>query len=424
MRALAAAVALLAACHGGGARHHQAPPPARGSGSASAKASLVPDLPPSPDPRQELDGLDERIKRTAGDPREDGLEIALLLERASIAGDLADYQEALARSEAWVKRAPADVHAWHARVQTLSRVHRFADARATLEKLKPLVKDPTVWQELEATIDEATGHFERSQPLRDQFAKVYPNTVHFVMQAYGLGSQGRIDEALAIMPKAVASLHDNSPELFAWVLFQWGRLYELKGEPAAARDFYEAARARLPTLEATVHLAQAMIATGDTAGAKALVEAALAEHRQPDLLGLAVQLGHPELAAEAKAAWEKYVAALPLAFSDHAARFYLVPGPDHDPARALQLAKLNLANRDTREARALVVEAALAAKDVKAACTAAEPLVDPASQGQPGSLHPGPVGLRSERFTAWKALSACGRKAEADRLARELGITH
>lgn len=415
MRTLAAAVALLAACHGGGARHRQPPQAARKPASGSAKVAsssqLVPDLPPSPDPKQELDGLDERIERTAGDPREDGLEIALLLERASIEGELADYQEALARSEAWVKRAPSDVHAWQTRVEALSRVHRFADARAALEKLKPLVKDPTVWQELEATIDEATGHFERSQPLRDAFAKLYPNTVHYVMQAYGLGSQGRIDEALAIMPKAAASLHDNSPELFAWLLFQWGRLYELEGEPAAARDFYEAARARLPTLEGTVHLAQAMIATGDTAGAKALVESALAEHRQPDLLGLAVQLGHPELAAEARAAWEKYVAALPLAFSDHAARFYLAPGPDHDPARALQLAKLNLGNRDTREARALVVEAALAAKDDKTACAAAEPLAAPG-------------GLRSERFTAWKALSACGRKADADRLARELGITH
>lgn len=116
-----------------------------------------------------------------------------------------------------------------------------------------------------------------------------------------------------------------------------------------------------------------------------------------------------ELAGEARAGWERYLKALPLAFSDHAARYYVAAGKD--PARALVLAKQNLANRDTHEARALVVEAALAANDPKTACDAAAPLA-------------GADALRPERFAAWKALSACGRKAEADRLARDLGITH
>jgi hypothetical protein len=184
------------------------------------------------------------------------------------------------------------------------------------------------------------------------------------------------------------------------MLFQWGRLYELDGKPAEARPFFEEAHRRLPgSLEATVHLAQAMIATGDDKPAHTLVDAALADNRHPELLAF----DHPD---EAQREWERYVAALPEAFSDHAARFYLT----RDPARALVLARTNLANRDTPEARALVAEAALAAGDAASACAVVDPLI----------AGPAP---RAQRFVAWRALSKCGRGPEAERLAHDLGIT-
>jgi tetratricopeptide (TPR) repeat protein len=401
--AAAAALALLAACRG------DPPTPHGGTGTpGSAASALVPHLPPSPDPLAELRAIDERIPRLREQPREVGTLVATLLERAAIHGELDDYQEALARSAKWIEDAPQDQAAWRAHVQVLARVHRFAEARTALEHVKRLANDPSEWQELAASLDEATGHLERSQPVRDELARLAPSTIHLVERAGGLAAAGKLDEALAIMPGAAAALHDNAPELMSWLLFQWGRLYEQKGEPAAARDFYAAAQDRLPTLEETAHLAQAMAASGDLGGAKALVDAALVEHRHPELLGLAVQLGHGELAAEAADAWERYLIAFPEAFADHAARFYV--GPGANPSRALELARKNLANRDTREARALVVEAALAAGDPNEACAAAAPLAT--------------GGGRAERFSAWRALSACGRKAEADRLARELGITH
>ena len=71
------------------------------------------------------------------------------------------------------------------------------------------------------------------------------------------------------------------------------------------------------------------------------------------------------------------------------------------------LARANLANRDTWEARALVVEAAIAAGDGKAACEVVDPLL---------------AASRAHQFFAWRALSMCGRKADADRLATVLGI--
>jgi len=390
MRTLVAALLLCAACHRGASRHHDA-----GLAPASA-VSAVPKLPRSPDGVAEMKRLDAEIK-LAQIPE---TAMPLVLARAGLTGRVEDYQDALARSETWFKERPDNRDAIRTRIEVLTKVHRFADARALLPKA-------TMSDDLAVTLDEASGHLERSAPAREAAAKQFPNTTTLVEYAGSLAIQGDTDAALVQMQKGAAAIHDNSPELITWVLFQWGRVYELKGDFAQARDFFAEAHRRMPGyIEATAHLAQAMMQTGDNAGARKIVEAALTDQRHPELLGLAAQLGHPELLDEAKREWERYVAALPEAFSDHAARFYLTV----DPARALVLARVNLANRDTSEARALVAQAALAAGDPAAACEAALPL---ATAKAP----------RAQRFIAWRAFSKCGRADDADRVARDLGIT-
>ncbi|MBV8761483.1 MAG: hypothetical protein JO257_29570, partial [Deltaproteobacteria bacterium] len=381
------AVTLLAACRGGSSHRASA---RHDAGSVPASAvSVVPRLPRSPDGVAEMNRVDAEIALA----KEPFIAMPLVLLRASMRGRLDDFQDALARSEAWLAAAPTQQAAIRTRVEVLERVHRFADARALLGKLK----DPA---DLALAIDEATEAPEAALPARKAAMDAWPTPTHIVSYAATLALAGKIDEALATMQKAAAAVHDNAPELLAWMLFQWGRIYELDSRFAEARDLFAAAHARMPAyLEATAHLAQAMDATGDRAGAQKLVDEALADNRHPELLGLAVRLGHAELTDEAKREWERYVAALPLAFSDHAARFYLTV----DPARALVLAKANLANRDTPEARALVGEAALAAGDPAAACEAVAPLVDAKAP-------------KAQRFIAWRALTKCGRTEEAERL--------
>ena len=393
------AAALLVGCRadhrpddGAGSALPMSPTPRAGSGAPRAPASLVPKLPASPDGEDELRVLDRRIELHRDEPE---LEIMLLLERASIRGRLEDYRDALGRSKAWIAKAPAQRRAWQTRAQVLTRVHEFAAARAALAKLRPLLRDPGEVDGLAATIDEATG--VAAAAYREQMARDYPDPTTLTQWAVNLASAGRPDEALAVMRRVPSLIHDNPPELLAWILFQWGRIYEGKSEPAAARQFYEAARARLPTLEATVHLAQTIAATGGDPSA--LVTAALADNRHPELLALAGNVD------EAKRAWERYVAALPRAFADHAARFYL--GPGHDPARAFELARLDHANRDTAEARMLVVEAALAAGAAASACELASPLAH---------------GTRAQQFMAWRAFTACKRTDAASGLAEHLEI--
>jgi len=401
MRQLVVAVALLAACRG----DHSSPRDR--AGSAAAPAPLVPHIFASDDGVASLVNLDRKIEileRRDDDPEQ---LIGLLGVRAAFRGRLDDYVEADKRSAAWVARAPDDVRAWKARTRALTAIHEFAAAREALSHVKKLTRDDSDWLDLEVTIDEASGPRERALAARTAGARRFPNAKSIVLYAANLAFEGKLDAALEQMPIAAAKLRDNSAETMAWLYFQWGRVYEQKGDYASTRAFYEEAHRRLPGyVEANAHLAQTMLLTGDTAGAKRVVSEALASDRNAALLELAAQLGIGTVDA-ARTEWERYLAALPKAFSDHAARFYLAGGKD--PKRALTLAQANLANRDVPEARELVVQAALAAGDIATACDAAGPLAD--------------APLRAHRFTAWQAFSRCGRSADAARLAKDLGIS-
>lgn len=358
----------------------------------------LPALPTTPDGDVELRSLDARLAR-ATDP---GEAITLHLERAAIGNRLADWQAALARSEAWIGEAPQLPRAWAMRVRALAAVHRFAAARAALTTLRTLDGDPGEADALAADLDEATGDHLRAAAYREQRAAAHPTAQHLVAWAHNLALADRTDEALAILPRAVAALRGPSARLAAWVMFQWGRLHELRGEHALARRCFELAHARFPgSLATVVHLVETMRATGAPASSTMpLVDAALERFGpMPELLALA---GRSD---EARQAWEPYLAAFPEAFADHAARFFLAAG--RDPARALGLARKDLEARSTAAARALVVEAALAADDPAAACAVVGPLE---------------AGSRAHRFLAWRARSACGDVDRARALATALGI--
>jgi hypothetical protein len=383
--------ALVIGCRGDHAE--PAPAPVTTPAGSATMVGGIPKLPISADGVQAVAALDASIAK-----RRDHGVVALLLERASIRGQLEDYVAGLEGSARWVDEDPTDVEAWKTRVLALSRVHQFAAAREALDHVKTLSRDPTDWEDATATLDEATGQHVAAAAYRERAAKQWPNPRTLTMWAASLAIEGRFDDAIALIPKAVATIKDNPATLFSWLYFQWGRIYELAGKLATARQLYAEARARLPaSLEATVHLADTMRTTGEDP--RKLVDEALAGNAHPALLALAGKL------PEAQAEWERYVAALPQAFADHAARFYL--GPGHDPKRALVLARLDHENRDTLDAAALLAEAAIAAGDPEAACKVGAKLS---------------AGSRAHQFVAWRAYGACGNRAAADVLAKRLGL--
>src|SRR5205814_5801793 len=71
----------------------------------------------------------------------------------------------------------------------------------------------------------------------------------------------------------------------------------------------------------------------------------------------------------AAARYDQLIARHPEAFADHAAEFWLAAGGD--PEKGLVLAQRNLNNRFTPRAQELVLQAALAAGNIGAACDVA-----------------------------------------------------
>jgi hypothetical protein len=126
---------------------------------------------------------------------------------------------------------------------------------------------------------------------------------------------------------------------------------EQAGDRERGKAFYAEALDYLPQfVAANIHLAEIELAEGEVNAARARLQRVVASSDEPEALAL---LGQVERARER---YETLLAHQPLAFADHAAEFYL--GAGADPARAWELARLNLANRPTLRAFALAMKAA------------------------------------------------------------------
>jgi hypothetical protein len=348
--------------------------------------------------------LDADIERAA---RNEVKLANLLLDRAAIRGWVEDYTRALAVTKAAIEKDPTSIEAHKVRARALLAVHAFGQVPTEITKLASL-GDQSHAAELQTELDHATGKLESALAGRKARVALFADAVAVTLYAAALADAGRLEEAIAQIPIAAQQLRGNSPQYLSWLLFQWGRLYEQKGQLAMARDFFAEAHRRLPAyVEATAHLTEALAGVGDRKAAKALVLVGDPATQHPSLAALAYALASDSARLEAATkGWERYVAALPSAFADHAARFYL--GVGNSSKRALELAEINLQARDTHAARGLLVEAALAENDNKRACAEADAL---AKSGQ-----------RREQFLAWRAYTACGRTADAERLSKELGV--
>src|SRR5260221_3594026 len=211
-------IAFAVACRG----DHAEPAPERGSGSAAV--SVVPPLLRSTSGAVELGLMTEKIERNPDRP---AIAIAALLDRATYLGQLDDYRDALARSAAWVEHAPAELDAWLARVRVLSAVHDFTAARTALDTAKRLARDPSQCHDVAVSLDDATGPRDRALADHEANARAYPTAINVTRYAVALALAGRFDEAIALVPRAAGAIHNNTGTEFAWLLFQWGRIYEL-----------------------------------------------------------------------------------------------------------------------------------------------------------------------------------------------------
>jgi len=328
---------------------------------------------------------------------------SLVAMRGQFLGRIADYERAAEIAEALVLEMPTDPESFLARAQVRASLHRFAAALLDLDEAERLGLRGGRLDSMRAAIFEATGRYDEALAIRLPMARTRPDIRSLGALASLRAARGEVEEAERLFAEAPLHYRDVSPFPVAWLYFQQGSMWMREGKEERARELFAASERRLPAYaKARGHLAEVEAALGRTDRALELLRPLARSSDDPDyaaqlarILGDAAQ---PEEAASWRAVaatrYDDLMGRHPEAFADHAAEFWLAAGGD--PRRALNLAQTNLAVRPTPRAYELVMNAALAVGDKKAACDA----------GSSASALPHP--WPSLRSLTEQALAGCG----------------
>jgi tetratricopeptide (TPR) repeat protein len=310
------------------------------------------------------------------DPQRPGV-AETVMEHEQLTAQFAGDPSALDRMESLAEQlARLDVSSPRTaliQAQVASVQHRFSDARHYLaqaslggaphEDVKRILLsvDQACGTNLEAVLDERRRIAAKSGRLED-------------LVALGglLADLGDFNQADQTLRQALRRYQDVSPFPVAWVCFQLGMLWgELVPEPQLgwAEQWYQKAIVCLPCyVRARVHLAEIYLAQGRAGEAESALRPAIASGdpevawRLADVLKFAKRAAEAEQHLEAaRSGFERLLNRHLLAFADHGAEFYA--GSGNDGHRAIELARINVANRLTLRAVAQAHAIALSAGD-------------------------------------------------------------
>jgi tetratricopeptide (TPR) repeat protein len=279
---------------------------------------------------------------------------------AQFVGDLAAFDRLEALVHELTRVDPESARTALIAAQVACSTHRFAEAREMLAQASERGAREDATDRLSLTIHQAIGtNLSAVLASRRERAARPGHWEERIPLGALLADLGEFDEADRTYVEALRTYPDVSPFGPAWASFQLGVLWgEQVPVPQADRaaKWYGAAIDCLPCyVKARVHLAEIRLDQGRARDAMALLAPAL-ESGDPEaswrLADVAHAMGDAREAAShlaaARAGFEALLAKHPLAFADHGAEFY--SGSGGDPARAFELARLNLANRSTTRA--------------------------------------------------------------------------
>jgi tetratricopeptide (TPR) repeat protein len=303
---------------------------------------------------------------------------------AQFLGDLdaLDRLQALASQFA---RADDSFRSVFVQAEVASTVHRFAEARSHFARAALMGGPRDEIDRHVLTIDQACGvKLDAVLAARRRIATASGGLEDLVPLGAVLADLERFAEADAVYQQAFYSYGDVSPFPLGWVCFQlgmlWGELVPVPDPHRAAR-WYQRAIAYVPGyVKARVHLAEIYASQVRTSDAEALLLPALSSGDPEVRWRLADVLIAQERFEEAKTqldaaqfGFESLLGRHLLAFADHAAEFYA--GSGNDWRWALELARVNVANRPTRRAvnraHAIAANGAIAEGDLHETCNAA-----------------------------------------------------
>ena len=259
--------------------------------------------------------------------------------------------------------------------QVASMLHRFSDARRHLAQASLRGAPSAEVKRLVLNIDQACGaNLNTVLDERRQIAGKSRRLEDRVSLGALLADLGEFTDADHTYRQALREYQDVSPFPVAWICFQLGVLWgELVPEPQLARaeHWYRKAIVSLPRyVKARVHLAEIHLRGGGVSDAEAALNPAIASGdpevrwRLADVFTAAGRFVEAEAQLEAaRSGFERLLEKHLFAFADHGAEFYL--GSGNDSRRALELARINVANRPTlrafKQAHAIAVGAGAAA---------------------------------------------------------------
>jgi tetratricopeptide (TPR) repeat protein len=293
--------------------------------------------------------------------------IDLISLRGHVLGRIADSERAAALAEQLVYDAPADGLAFLARARTRATFHRFAEALADLDVSERLGSYRVALDTERATIFQALGRYDEALALRQNAAESRPDFATLGALAGLQAERGEVYEAERLFSEGRRRYQGVSPFPVALLDFQRGLMWLEQGDLHAARAWFDAAQGRVPAYAPALgHLAEVDAALGEREAAISRLRPLVNFSDDPEyaaqLAGLLSEIGQVQEACcwrtRAAARYDELMARHPAAFADHAAEFWLAAGAD--AKKALQLARQNLATRQTPRAYALLHRAALA----------------------------------------------------------------
>ena len=290
--------------------------------------------------------------------------IELLILRGHLLGRIADYECALALAEQLVREAPADGIAFLARARVRATLHCFAEALADLDAAERMGVGLAAVGTERAAIYQALGRYDEALALRRDDAERRPDFATLGALATLQAERGQVAEAEHLFAEGRRRYQGVSPFPLAMLDFQRGLIWLARGDLDAARVWFDTALCRVPAYAPALgHLAEVDIALGEREVAIVRLRLLASSSDDPEYAALLASLlsetGQDQEArqwrARAAARYDELLARHPAAFADHATEFWLAAGANKQ--KALQLARQNLAIRQTPRAYALLQRA-------------------------------------------------------------------
>jgi tetratricopeptide (TPR) repeat protein len=314
------------------------------------------------------------------DPLRDGVAESVVGHEQLVCQFVGDLS-ALARLEflatELVQVDPASARTALIQAQVASTAHRFAEARHCLAQAVNGGAASDDVQRLSLNIYQACGvNLDKLLNVRRQMANEFNRLDDLIALGALLADMGESDDADNTYKRALMGYQDVSPFPLAWLYFQLGLLWGEsvpRPNPSRAAEWYQRAIDTLPSYtKARVHLAEIYLSNGRLSDAEALLRPIITvgdpevHWRLADVLAAQGKFDDAEAQMEiAHSRFESLLERDLLAFADHGAEFYAASG--RDTRRAIQLARVNVANRPTLRAFELAYNIALSGGDVAAA---------------------------------------------------------